>query len=198
MASRLELETFEPEEPAPESFALDPAELEELKLTAFEQGYAAGWDDAIAAQDAEAAKLRAELGRNLQELAFTYHEARGHVLRALEPLLRDMATKVLPALARDNTARIVLEHLVPVAEELASAPVKVVAHPASLAQIKELLLREADFPLDFAEEPSLGEAQVYLRFRDSELRIDLDGVVEAIRAAISAYFNSNDPEVSNG
>lgn len=198
MASRLELETFEPEEPAPASFALDPAELEELKLTAFEQGYAAGWDDAITAQGTEAAKLRAELGRNLQELAFTYHEARGHVLRALEPLLRDMAAKVLPALARDNTARIVLEHLVPVAEELASAPVKVVANPASLAQIRELLLREADFPLDFAEEPSLGEAQVYLRFRDSELRIDLDGVVDAIRAAISAYFKSNNPEVSHG
>lgn len=197
MAARIELETFEAAETAP-SPEIDPAEVEELKLGAFEQGYSAGWDDAIAAQDAEATRLAADLGRNLQDLSLTFQDARAHLLASLEPLLRDMVTKVLPALARDNLARIVLEQLLPVADAAVPTGVRVVAHPVSLPQIRALLSAGVTIPLEFCEEPSLGEAQVYLRFADSETRIDIDSVIEAIRAAITTYFSTSQQEAQNG
>lgn len=197
MAAKIELETFEADVslPPPE---IDHAEVEEAKLSAFEQGYSAGWDDAIAAQDAEAAKLMVDLGRNLQDLSLTFQEARAHLLASLEPLLHDMAAKVLPVLARDSLARIVLEQLLPVAESLMPTGVRIVAHPVSLQQIRTLLTASVTLPMDFVEEPTLGEAQVYLRFADSETRIDIDSVIDAIRAAVATYFSSTQQEAQHG
>lgn len=197
MKGRLRLETFELSDAEPDQVALDRGEFEDAKLTSFEQGYAAGWDDAITAQDSETARLRADLGRNLLDLSFTYHEARSHVLHALEPLLRDMVGKVLPVIARQSLGQIVADHIAPLAEAMGSAPITVVAHPDSLAQIRQLLSQDG-LPLDFRQEPSLGEGQVYLRLGDTETRIDLDSVIAAIGAAVAAFFHIATEETANG
>lgn len=200
MAGRLKLEAFDAPEPKQqlEQVELERNQFEDVKLAAFEQGYAAGWDDAVAAQDGEAARLRADLGRNLQDLAFTYHEARAHVLRALEPLLFDMTAKVLPAIARETLGQIVLEQLRPVAGSMASSPLGVVASPVALPQIQALLGDTSNLPFTFTEEPSLSEGQVYLRLGEAETRIDLDGVIAAIQKAVSAHFRIASEENPDG
>jgi hypothetical protein len=53
--------------------------VEEAKVASFEQGYKAGWDDAVAAQSEDQTRIRADLARNLQSLSFTYQEARSHM-----------------------------------------------------------------------------------------------------------------------
>lgn len=191
MTSRLRLESFEPRAPEDAELALDPAEFEEAKLAAFEKGYQAGWDDAVAAQNAETARLHADLGQNLQALGFTYHEARQHMLDALRPLLIDICAKVLPELARDSLGPVVAEQLLPVADTLVSAPVAVVCNPVALPQIEETLSSHSDLPLVFEPEPTLGEGQAYLRFSETETRIDLDAVVGAISRAVTTYFNAD-------
>ena len=188
MPRRIQLEVFELTDMTDERVELGQAELEECRLAAYEQGYTAGWDDAVAAQDGEVARLRADLGQNLQDMSFTYHEAHSHVLRTLEPLLNDMVAKVLPAIARDTLAPMVLEHLRPIAKDLADQPVSLVANPANRDLLERLVVDEAPFPLTFQEEASLGDGQVYLRFGTEETRIDLDGVIEAISSAVSGFF----------
>lgn len=188
MARRVQLEVFELTDMTDERVELGQAELEECRLAAYEQGYTAGWDDAVAAQDDEVARLRADLGRNLEDLSFTYHEAHSHVLRTLEPLLHDMVTKVLPAIARESLGQMVLDHLRPTAKELAEQPIALVANPSNRKLLEQLLVEEASFPLTFREEASLGDGQVYLRLGEAESRIDLDGVISAISAAVSAFF----------
>lgn len=191
MTSRLRLESFEPRAPEDAELALDPAEFEEAKLAAFEKGYQAGWDDAVAAQNSETARLHADLGQNLQALGFTYHEARQHMLDALRPLLIDICAKVLPELARDSLAPVVAEQLLPAADNLISAPIAVVCSPVALPQIEEILATRSDLPLIFEPEPTLGEGQAYLRFSETETRIDLDAVVGAISQAVTTYFNAD-------
>ena len=188
MPRRIQLEVFELTDMTDERVELGQAELEECRLAAYEQGYTAGWDDAVAAQDGEVARLRADLGQNLQDMSFTYHEAHSHVLRTLEPLLNDMVAKVLPAIARDTLAPMVLEHLRPIAKDLADQPVSLVANPANRDLLERLVVDEAPFPLTIQEEASLGDGQVYLRFGTEETRIDLDGVIEAISSAVSGFF----------
>lgn len=188
MASRFQLEVFEVPDISPEKVNVSTADFEEMRLAAFEKGYTAGWDDAVAAQDAEQARLRADLARNLEDLSFTYAEARAHVLQAMEPLLRDMVAKVLPALARDSLAPVVLETLLPLAEEMAGAAITVVVNPANRPAVEALLTARKTLPLTFVEEPSLGEGQVYLRMGDAESRIDLDGVIAAIGRAVAGFF----------
>ncbi len=188
MPSRFKLEVFELPDTTGEQVKLSRTELEEARLVAFEKGYTAGWDDAMASQEGEAAKMRAELARNMQDLAFTYHEARTHVLRAMESLLQDMVTKVLPAIARQSLGEMALEALRPLAEELAGAPITVVVNPANRAMVEALLGADSPLPLKFLEEPSLSSGQVYLRTGDAEVRVDLDHVIAAIGTAITSYF----------
>lgn len=184
----LKLEVFEVADVSPQKVNVSAADFEEMRLAAFEKGYTAGWDDAVAAQDADSAKLRADLARNLEDLSFTYAEARSHVLQAMEPLLRDMVAKVLPVIAQETLAPIVLETLRPLAEEMAGAAITVVVNPANRHTVETLLSTGRTLPLTFVEEPSLGEGQVYLRMGDAESRIDLDGVIAAIGRAVAGFF----------
>ncbi|MEZ5777412.1 MAG: flagellar biosynthesis protein [Paracoccaceae bacterium] len=188
MTRRVQLEVFELPDVTDGRVELAQGELEECRLAAYEQGYTAGWEDAVAAQSSDISRLRADLGRNLADLSFTYHEAHSHVLRSLEPLLKDMVTKVLPAVARESLGQMVLEHIRPIAKTLADGPIVVVAHPINRASLEDLLVRENSFPLEFEEEPSLGEGQVHLRLGAHDARVDLDGVIGAISAAVSAFF----------
>lgn len=199
MASPLRLEVFDDTDNVDEPVSLTPSELEESRLAAFEQGYTAGWDDAAMAQTDEVARLRADLGRNLQEMSFSYHEARGHTLRALEPLLHDMVTKVLPAVARETLGQMVLEQLRPVAERLVETPILVTANPVNREAIEALVIGQAGIPMRFAGEATLGEGQVYLRLGQTESRVDLDGVTATIAAAVAAFFQiEKEKEIVNG
>ena len=184
----LKLEVFEVPDVSPQKVNVSAADFEEMRLAAFEKGYTAGWDDAVAAQDADGAKLRADLTRNLEDLSFTYAEAQAHVLQAMEPLLRDMVAKVLPAIAQDTLAPVVLETLRPLAEEMAGAAITVVVNPVNRHKVETMLSTGKTLPLTFVEEPSLGEGQVYLRMGDAESRIDLDGVIAAIGRAVAGFF----------
>lgn len=171
----------------------DGEAIEEQRLAAYEQGYAAGWDDSVAAQDGDAARQRSETGRALQALAFTYEEARAHVLRGLEPLLRAIVQHALPQAARGALAGIVLDAARPVAAECADAPVTVVLNPATRPLVEPHLAEAAPFPYRFEEEPGLAEGQVHLRLGDAEACIDLDETLAAIAAAIDSFFATLPP-----
>lgn len=188
MTTRFQLEAFDPAPVSDDILRLSMTEFEDARLAAFEQGYSAGWEDAIAAQDREILKLRADLGRNLQQMAFTYHEARVHILRTLQPLLQQIVTKVLPVIAQGSLGPILLEQLEPLAAALAEAPVTVAVNPASRRTVEALLSERLSLPLVYAEDKTLSEGQAELRMGETEARIDIDGVIAAIAGAMAAYF----------
>jgi flagellar biosynthesis/type III secretory pathway protein FliH len=187
----LRLEVFTETTATPSGTVVTDGEaLEEQRLAAYEQGYAAGWDDSVAAQDSDQARQKSEASRALQALAFTYEEARAHVLRGLEPLLRAIVQHALPQAARGALAGLVLDAARPVAAELADAPVTVVLHPATRPLVEPHMAEAAPFPYRFEEEPGMAEGQVHLRLGDAETRIDIDETMEAIAAAIDAFFST--------
>jgi len=187
-AMRVELERFDAAPALPASAAQQAGE--EARLACFDQGYAAGWDDALAAQDADLARLREELGRAIADLGFGYREAHRHVLLALRPLLVDMVGKVLPAIARAALAEIVLELVMPVAEAAAGRPVELAAHPAAVPVIEPVLAAQQALPVAIRPDPSLTPGQVLLRADESEQKLDLDGVIAAIGAAVTSFFEA--------
>lgn len=188
---RVRLEVFRPETAAAAAAATvvtDIGAMEEARLAAYEQGYAAGWEDAAAAAAADSGTLGAELGQHLQTLGFTYHEARAHVLRAIEPLLTEMTGRVLPAMARDALAQVVVETLRPLAAQMATVPVVLTLHPDARPAVELLLLTEAALPLTILEDPGLSTAEARLRLDDTERHIDLAGATEAIAVAVREFF----------
>ena len=137
----LRLEVFESEMPVSagqtETVVLDTGALEDAKLASFESGYSAGWEDAAAAQADDQTRVSADLARSLQSLSFTYHEARSHVLKAVEPLLRQVVSQLLPAIAKAALAAKVLEVLMPLAEGLVDAPITLMLNPAARRAIED-------------------------------------------------------------
>ncbi len=189
--SALRLEVFAETTGGPLGTVVTDSEaMEEQRLAAYEQGYAAGWDDSVAAQDSDLAQQKSEVSRALQGLAFTYEEARAHVLRGLEPLLRAIVQHALPQAARGALAGIVLDAARPVAAELSDAPVTVVVNPATRPLVEQHLAEAAPFPYRFEEEPGLAEGQVHLRLGESEARIDLDEMLAAMSTAIDSFFTT--------
>lgn len=165
--------------------------VEEAKVASFEQGYSAGWEDAVAAQQGDQSRIRADLARNLQSLAFTFQDARSHVLQSIRPLLLEMVDRLLPAVAREALGPTVVEALTPMAEELADAPLTLVLNPAVRAGIEDLVVKATGLPMVIEEEPSLPEGQVYIRFGPTETKVDLSQVTAGIAAAVRAFFNLN-------
>ena len=191
--SALRLEVFDtsPADDGSPRPLVEATAVEEAKVAGFEQGYSAGWDDAVAAQQGEQTRIRADLARNLQSLAFTFQDARAHVLQSLRPLMLEMVNRLLPVIAREALGPTVLETLTPLAAELADAPVTLVLNPAVRAQVEDLVASATGLPMVIEEEPSLPEGQVYIRLGTAETKVDLSQVTADIAAAVRGYFTLN-------
>lgn len=198
MPIKLEVFDSEPKPGKAQTVVLDRVALEDEKLAAYETGYKAGWDDASAAMGEDQTRIRAELARNLQSLSFTYHEARNHVLKAVEPLLLQIVGQLLPEIARETLAPFVLETLMPLAEGLGDAPVKLVINPVARPAVQALLEQATGLPLTIEEEPTLGEGQVYIRLGAVETQVDLDKATADIASAVRGFFDLPGKDRPNG
>jgi flagellar biosynthesis/type III secretory pathway protein FliH len=168
---------------------VEASALDEAKVVSFEQGYSAGWEDAAAAQEGDQTLIRADLARNLQSLAFTFQDARTHVLQAIRPLILEMTTRLLPEVAREALAPAVLEAVMPLADDLTDAPLTLVLNPAVRDRVEALVAQATGLPMQIEEEPSLGEGQVYIRLGPTETKVDLTQVTDDIAAAVRGFFN---------
>lgn len=196
----LKLEVFDTEEkPAKtHTVVLDRVALEEEKLASYDTGYRAGWEDANAAQSDDQTRIGADLARNLQTLGFTYHEARTHILKAIEPLMVQIVGQLLPEIARETLAPFVLETLMPLAEGLGEAPVTLVLNPVARASVEALLEQATGLPVTIQEEPTLGEGQVYIKLGTVETQVDLDKATADIAAAVRGFFDLPGKDRPNG
>lgn len=158
------------------------------RLAAFEEGYKAGWDDAAKAQGESEARMAADLAGNLADLSFTFHEARSHVLSAIEPLLKQIVAKVLPEAAREAMPQMIADIAMRTFNDAASAPIVIVAAPESRDRIEALLPADPGFPLEVRAEPTLTGGQAFIRTGGVEQCIDVDATLAAIDDAIADFF----------
>ncbi|MCB1338783.1 MAG: flagellar biosynthesis protein [Maritimibacter sp.] len=212
MASRFRLEEFDetslasvraqpagPAAGAAPAAPLFPAEaVEQARLEGYEAGYKAGWDDAARAEAEDQSRIGTEFARNLQDLGFTFHEARAHVMQALEPLLSGMVERVLPRLVTETMGQTIVEELMPLAANAADAPIEVVVAPASRPALEAMLASATAVPFTLIEEPTLAEGQVFLRSGKAERHIDFTSAVDRIGRAIEGLYELNEKAFRNG
>jgi len=173
--------------------------LEEHRLEAFEQGYKAGWDDAAAAQSEDQARVAADFARNLQELSFTYHQARGQILGSLEPLLMEMVSKVLPKLASDSLPQTIVDEVLTIAQTQTDAGVQIVISPSNRPALEQLIEETQDtIKITIIEEPSMADGLAYLRFAETEKQIDLDSILASFSQSVEGYFKQQEKVAING
>ena len=167
------------------------------RQAAYEEGYAAGWEDAASAHADSRAEREAEVARHLQVIALGYQEARLHVLRAMEPLLVELATRLLPQTMRVALGPAVLDALMPLAEMLADTPALLRIAPGARVEVESFLNAQTGFPIQIVEDDSLSGGQVVLARGGTEMRVDLDAAIAAIVDAVRGYFEVQGVEQSN-
>ena len=172
--------------------------LEEHRLEAYEQGYKAGWDDAATAQSQEQSRVAADFARNLQELSFTYHQARGQILGSLEPLLKEMVSKFLPRLAADNLAQTIVDEVLSVGETQTGAEIEIVISPTNRPALEQLLETQNSLDITIIDEPSMAEGLAYLRFAQTEKQIDLESVLSGFSQSVEGFFEQQEKVAING
>lgn len=171
--------------PEPEE---DAAQLsEEARLAAFEQGYAAGYEDATAAEEEARRRVGAALAARLEDLAFTYHEARVAVLREVRELVAAVGDGVLPGMGRAGFGAALAEAVSAELEARAACPVAVSVAPEAVEVVAPLMPEVPGFPVTLRGDPDLGEGQAVIGFPDGERELDLAPVVGLAQAALADW-----------
>lgn len=172
--------------------------LEDERLTAFENGYQAGWDDSTKAHQDDNARALADVAQHLQDLSFTYHEAYGKIALALKPLLTQFVTKLMPDILEQSLHAQILHEVTALLEAQAGEAIELAVAPASLEPIKALLTEQLQTPFNIVAEPTLTNGQVYVRVGHAEREINLDGVRAATAEAVAAFFDHAQVETDHG
>ncbi len=171
---------------------------EDQQLEAFEKGYQAGWDDAVKAQADSASKISAELGQNLQDMSFTYHEALSKLTLSLKPVLSEIVDKLLPAMAHETLGPQIMGQLLELIKDQPHQPIEIVVAPSNVDAIQSLADDKLEDPFEIVAEPSLADGQAYVRVGDVERSVDLEAVLTGVSEALTAFFHETEQENKNG
>ncbi|WP_299372737.1 hypothetical protein [uncultured Tateyamaria sp.] len=173
-------------------------ELEDLKLEAFENGYQAGWDDAVKAQASTLTHVSSGLATSLQEASFDYHEMRSSLNGSVQTILNRVVSVLLPQMARASLGAHICEQITAASRSALDRPIEVVVAPEAEAAVTGLLGEQLKDPFELSLDPLLAPSQVLLRLGDKETEINLDKMIAEIAAAIEAYFHTQNLEVRDG
>ena len=198
MALTLEdFETITAELAAAAANVVTRVQADSEKITAYEQGYQAGWDDAARAEAQDQTRISADFARNLQELSFTFHEARAHVIQAMEPLLNELIGTLLPELVCETLGLKILEELRPLIEAGADSPIELVVAPVSRQALEKQLAEASMASIRLSEETTLAEGQAFLRVGKIERQIDMAGALERITTAVQSLYALNEGKLKH-
>lgn len=192
------LEDFTPEAHLDEPSEIAAAEAEETKLVAFEQGYSAGWEDAIAAQSENTRVATQEFAKTISDISFTYHEAVAHVQKELIPVLDAILTQIVPQTLDASFIGLVIEKLNDIALERAEVPVLVTCSPYRRVLLEQTLSGIAGVKVRLMTDPAFAQDAVSLGFDESESHMDLSDIAEHLVREVEAYSHSLGKDVTHG
>lgn len=164
--------------------------VEDLRLASFEQGYTAGWDDAIRVQSEDKNRFIAALVQNLEDFSFTYQEALAQMTKAIEPLFQVLMQKVLPEAMIQSIGARIAEQCLALARDQIEQPVILVVPVGASAALKPILQKDLPMQIAIRECNNIGPGQIQLRVGDSEREIDTDLLLTSLNESVDAFYHT--------
>jgi flagellar biosynthesis/type III secretory pathway protein FliH len=194
MKAVLILEDFD-SSPQQVSEADAPARLTEAdRLAAYDAGYKEGWDDANGAQTNERDRISVELARSLQDLSFTFYEARVQVTKSLEQLVSAMVAQVFPRLSTLALAEHILAVLTPLADETNTPTLSLLCASSDIETLTPLIGTKHGLPLILTPEPSLMSGQAKFVLGHETHEIDVTSLQNQIEKLVAETFATLEPQ----
>ncbi len=192
IATLLSLEDFS--DPQNTSHEVQPnAENKHAQREAFDEGYRDGWNDAVKEARSEESAVQNNIATALQELGFTYFEARQHIMGSFKPLLETMLKSVLPHASSASLVEFVQEELKNLAE-LVEPPIRILCAPENHDQLSALVATNGSTPIEVHAEETLAGSQIKLCYADGFTALDADAAIKRIEIAIADFFAPPQPE----
>lgn len=170
--------------------AIDRAMLEEERLSAFEQGYQAGWDDSIQAAGGMEKKALDDIAKALSSISSSRSETYSKLLLSLYPLINNLVDSVLPLILRESLG-IRIKSIIHDFLEKNEADEIVVSIPESQRDVLSIIKPHlSEFPVRFSETHREEVAQISVGFGGAdELEIDSHHLVSQIKESIDQFFS---------
>lgn len=184
--------------PKKENAPLAEDQVADVKLAAFEEGYKAGWEDALQARDGEDERLSEALIQRFEDLSFTYQEAHSKLASAMNPLLARFVTKLLPETIGPALNAQLVHQISEMINTQSENSIEVAVSPEMKQRVEALLADRLNIPFAVAGEPALTSGQAYIRVNETEREINLDEVLKGISEAVEAFMNSNEGDAEGG
>lgn len=181
-----------------ETSELGVEEVEDQKLQAFENGYQAGWDDAIQAQSDNGKHVSAGLAASLQEAKLEYEEVRSSLDGSLQEIMSGVVKTLLPAIARDSLGTHICEQVQVMSKTEMNRKIEVAVAPEAEDVVRSVLSESAAATCEIITDSLLAPTQAFLRLGKDEREINLDHVVTEIAQSVSAFFATRNSEVTDG
>ncbi len=176
---------------------LDEDALEEQRLAAFEQGYGAGWEDALQAQEQSRGQISFELGKSLEDMSFTYTEAITRMSLSLEPMFQSLTNLVLPDMIDRGFAAQLVEHLSEMAREQIGQPMQVIVPVGCMAEVDALIPATLSPRPKVIEDPALEQGQARLQVGIARSEVDCSALLASVARAFDAYVLEAKEALSN-
>lgn len=156
-------------------------------LDSFEQGYKAGWEDAVRAKSEEKAHVSSELARNLQDLSFTYHEAHTAILAELAPVMEQAVMAAVPEIARASFGTHIATELSRLTSQGDDGAIVISVAADDLNAVSDIIPDQTWPKLEIVSDSALSPGQAHLSFSGKERQIDINEIVETVRQAFSGF-----------
>jgi len=190
---RISLEKFKTNEPKQDgirdlSSNTSQDDAEELRLSSFEDGYRAGWDDAQKTTAESQQKLSQELVQNIQDIGFAQEEARQHVLKAIEPVLQEIVSKVLPQASQQTLLPLIIENLIKLLKDRSEVPIVLAVTPESQNAVATALGEDLKADVMVEGDPVIGPNQARITGATKTVELDLGGTISDIQSMLQDFF----------
>lgn len=192
----LKLESFDSERVLEEGAPISHHDAETLRARAFEEGYGAGWADALDQMRNEDALRRAAAEEALQAVAFGYAEARTLLEGCFIDLAEQMITAVLPDLASEALRRLLDRELRALVSREFSGRLELICAPSVQDNLKEILADMPGLDAKLVPEESFSDAQIMIRVDQNARLVDFDGVMATLKSGLSVSDDKKD--ISHG
>jgi len=195
----LKLEIFETASTDDAESVFDARQAEKLRETAFEQGYAAGWQDALEHMRNEDALRRIASEEALHTISFSYNEAHAALQSSFLDLVQAMLDRVIPQTIPMALPMCLQAELTRLVAENTRLPVRISCAPAACAGLEQIVAGVPGLDIAIVPEPSFSDAQAALSVGAQERIIDLDFVLTRMREILSQNIERQQTsEISHG
>lgn len=161
--------------------------VEEARLVSFENGYSAGWDDAVTAQDKDTQRISATLASSLEDMSFTYHEAQTQMMDNLDPLFKVLTGAILPDVMAASFGHHIVDQLNEMAKGQTGQPFVISVAAGEGAGVRAVLTQNFPVEVKVREDAGLGPGQAQLRIGDAEREIDSEALLGSISESVEAF-----------